>query len=228
MSWLITPSQPVPLDPSRSNVSLLLHCNGANGSTTITDSSPRPKTIIAFNGAALSTSQSKFGGASIRLNGINDYFNTPNSSEFNFGTDPFTAECWVYFNNNTARQVVFSYYQDSNTGWNVQIFNGKIIVNLSGDGIDITGSSTLAANTWHHIAVSGTSGASGIRLFVNGTQEGSTWTGATALNSTAAFGMGQILGALFLDGFIDEVRITKGVARYTANFTPPTAPFPDI
>ena len=70
MSWLITGSQPVPVDPLFNNVSLLLHGDGTNGFTTITDSSPTPKTVTAVGNAQISTAQSKFGGAVLRLMGL--------------------------------------------------------------------------------------------------------------------------------------------------------------
>jgi hypothetical protein len=69
MSWLITGSQPVPVDPQFGSVSLLLHGDGTNGSTTITDNSPTPKTVTAVGNAQISTAQSKFGGASILFDG---------------------------------------------------------------------------------------------------------------------------------------------------------------
>jgi hypothetical protein len=72
MSWLITPGQPVPVDLNRSNVSLLLHGNGTNGSTTITDNSPSPKTVTAVGNAQISTAQSKYGGGSIAFDGFSN------------------------------------------------------------------------------------------------------------------------------------------------------------
>jgi hypothetical protein len=73
MSWIITPQLRVPVDPVFNNVSLLLHGNGTNGSTTITDNSPTPKTVTAVGNAQISTAQSKFGGASIAFDGTGDY-----------------------------------------------------------------------------------------------------------------------------------------------------------
>ena len=85
------------------------------------------------------------------------------------------------------------------------------------------GTTVLSTNTWYHVAVSGEVGS--IKLFVNGVQEGSTYTGATSLNSTAITTVGGLwAGSLYntFFGYIDDLRITKGVARYTTNFTPPT------
>ena len=75
--------------------SLLMHFNGTNGSTTMTDNSKNNFTATATNGAALSTAQSKFGGASLFLDGTNDYVSIPNNAEFNFASGTFTIEFWV-------------------------------------------------------------------------------------------------------------------------------------
>jgi hypothetical protein len=229
MSWTITPQTKVPVDPFRSQVSLLLHGNGTNGSTTITDNSPSPKTVTVFGDAKISTAQSKFGGSSIAFDGTGDYLQIANNSAFNFETNSFTVEAWVYFNNVSGQQCLFTNYQNSTNGWALQLAGSAAInANLSGDGFDILGSTAISANTWYHIALSGTSASPGIKLFINGIQEGFTYTGATALNTTTAFITGSIAGSAYFNGYIDDLRITKGVARYTANFTPPAAPFPDI
>lgn len=77
-------------------VAALLHFDGVNGSTTITDNSKNNFTITATNGAVISTAQSKFGGASVFLDGTNDYLVTPTTSAFTFGTGDFTVELWIY------------------------------------------------------------------------------------------------------------------------------------
>ena len=219
-----------PTDSFFSSVSLLLHGNGSNGSTTITDSGPSPKTVTAIGNAQISTAQSKFGGTSIAFDGSGDYLSIANNAAFNFQSSSFTVEAWVYVttNNLAGNHCVVSNYQNSANGWALQLSNGTMRFNASGDGPDITGTTVFSTNTWYHVAVSGEIGS--IKLFINGTQEGSTYTGATSLNSTAITTVGGLwAGALFntLFGYIDELRITKGVARYTTNFTPPTEPFSD-
>ena len=212
-------------DQYYNSCSLLLHCDGTNGSTTFTDNSPSPKTVTAYNGAAISTAQSKFGGASGLFDGTNDYLSIPNNAEFNFASGTFTVEFWVYFSSVSGQRALVSTYQNSANGWTVQLYLGVVSVNLSGDGFDIAGTTTISANTWYHIAVSGTPGS--YKLFLNGVQEGSTYTGGTALSSTSALTIGQIVSSVYFNGYIDELRITKGVARYTGNFTPQTSAFPN-
>jgi hypothetical protein len=98
MSWIITGSEKYETDPYRSQVSLLLHGDGTNGSTTIVDSSPSPKTVTAVGDAQISTAQSKFGGASIAFDGNGDYLDASSSNQYAIGTEDFTVEGWVYFN----------------------------------------------------------------------------------------------------------------------------------
>ena len=227
MSWLITGSQPVPVDPFRSQVSLLLHGNGTNGSTTITDNSPSPKTVTAVGNAQISTAQSKFGGASIALDGSGDYLTVLNSSQFNFGVDDFTIEAWFYRTSTATSFEIASY---GNPGADGFFFtsNTSAIDFGTGSAVVLASSSTsLALNVWTHIAVTRSSNVT--RVFANGIAGATTTNALNNLNSTTVFRVGANRAVnAFATGYIDEFRITKGVARYTANFTPPTAPFPDI
>ena len=206
-------------DPYFESVSLLLHMNGSNGSTTFADSSLNSLAVTAAGNAQISTAQSKFGGASAYFDGTGDYLSISTNSVFNFGAGAFTVETWVRFSSASGQQCIASNYGSSTAGWSIQLFGGTIIVNLSGDGVDITGTTVISANTWYHVALSGSTGA--IRLFINGTQEGSTYAGAVLLDTSSSLNVGAITGTATLNGYLDEVRITKGVARYTANFTVP-------
>jgi hypothetical protein len=205
--------------------SLLLHFSGSNGSTTFTDNSPRTKTATSNNGAVISTAQSKFGGTSGFFDGTNDYVSIPNNTEFNFTSGTFTVELWAYFSSVSDQRVLVTNYQDATNGWVLQLLNGIVNVNLSGNGQDIIGTTTILTNTWYHITVSGTAGA--YKLFLNGVQEGSTYTGGTTLTSTSALTIGQIISSGYFIGYIDELRITNGVARYTASFATQSVQFPD-
>ena len=232
MSWLITGSQPVPVDPVFNNVSLLLHGNGTNGSTTITDSSPTPKTVTAVGNAQISTAQSKFGGSSIAFDGTGDYLTIPSNSAFNFELGDFCVETWVYVTAYTpgGTDVICSTYLNSVIGWTLGIFagTGKFYGAAGGDGAQINDPNTLITNQWVHLAF--TRSGSTLRFFVNGLLSGTPRSYSTSMSSTSSLHIGTNVGGgpLSLNGYIDDLRITKGVARYTANFTPPSAPFPDI
>ena len=218
-------------DRNYSNVSLLLHGDGTNGSTTITDSSPTPKTVTAVGNAQISTAQSKFGGASIAFDGTGDYLTTQSSNEFNFGSSDFTIEFWIKSTKAGRQDPVGWNYNFNSAGWAGFIFN---LSTGSMAWFENTNSRISALSTgwnngeWNHIAV--TRSGNSVRMFLIGNQVGSTYTTSHSYGANSSgFIIGNIFGELSgaVDAYIDDLRITKGVARYTANFTPPTAAFAD-
>lgn len=245
MSWTVTPAEKTPVDKQGiGSVSLLLHGNGTNGSTTITDSSPTPKTVTAVGNAQISTAQSKFGGASLLFDGNGDYLNIPDSIDWNLPGD-FTVEAWVYLTAYSASYlgafgatIVSQYFsnagQGPDQGWQLRI-NGTAssytTINVYTGRTDLNFATTVSLNAWTHVAV--TRSGSSIRAFVNGTQAGSTITNSDPFTESTTRqlwigGLNDPTYRFWLSGYIDDLRITKGVARYTTNFTPPTASFPDI
>jgi len=239
MSWVITGSEKNPVDLYRSQVSLLLHGDGANGSTTITDNSPSPKTVTAVGNAQISTAQSKFGGASIAFDGNGDALSVAGLSDLSQFTMPGVAatyECWLYLNSLPAvRYFLFGSFGTGDSGWTVDIdSSGNIFISRNSSGATVSLSSPVVASSWQHLAV--VSNGTTIVVYRNGISVGSlaassNLVGAGAIGAvTQDFRIGarQAANLLPLNGYIDDLRITKGVARYTANFTPPTAPFPDI
>ena len=230
-----------PVDEEFDKVSLLLHGDGTNGSTTIVDSSSSPKAVTAVGDAQISTAQSKFGGSSLVFDGNGDYLSTPATS-FQFLhklTDSWTAESWVYLLSSSSDNTIFDTGGASgNTIGTLLHFNSSLsLIATVRQGTVTRATSSpnniVTLNSWHHIALSYDQSA--FRLFVDGTLVGSTTfntqTSNDSTQSTLKVGAfeyaGTVLGG-FMDGYIDDFRITKGVARYTANFTPPTAPFPDL
>jgi hypothetical protein len=231
MSWLITPSQPVPLDPYRSNVSLLLYGDGANGSTTITDSSPTPKVMTVGGNAQISTAQSKFGGSSLVFDGNGDFLLSAADRTLDITAVPWTIEFFAYFLTLGNRAIVNMVVADgANAGVNIYTASSGAPLRVD-DGVAAdTGPSggALSVNTWYHIAV--TSASNSVRLFIDGALV-NTYTGAVSASRVITRVKLGKLGSTGLNdfhGYLEEVRITKGVARYTANFTPPTTAFPDI
>ena len=212
-----------------SNVSLLLKADGANGGTTFTDSSPNAFAVSRTGNTVISTAQSKYGGTSIYLPGssalrIND------NNAFTFDGD-FTIEAWVYMTSTSGPRSIISQWAPSSFTFRVDNGRPYIAYRLGISDIGVKGTTTLvSANTWTHVAVSRS--GSTIRLFVNGVQDATTATAAGALgNSTNQISIGNLLNSLggfdtagggyAFTGYIDDLRVTKGVARYTANFTPP-------
>ena len=212
-------------DPYFSNVSLLLHGDGANGSTTIIDNSPSPKTVTAFGDAQISTTQSKFGGASIAFDGTDDYLAAASSADFAFGTGDFTIEFWAHFQLSAAYQIfvatkLLGTFTD---GWSAFVSPSGAI-GMYSNGFIVQGGS-LSSGGFYHIAVTRASGL--VRAFANGSQVGTTASNTQNFTRNGLAVGANVGGTETLNGYIDDLRVTKGVARYTSNFTPPTAPFPN-
>ena len=226
---VLAKGQPVPNDPNFAFNSLLLHGDGTNGSTVITDSSGSPKTVTAVGNAQISTTQSKFGGTSIYLDGTGDAASVASNTAFAFGTNDFTIELWVYPVSVSGNPVLFDTRPSGNGAWPVIYFDGGRLRYFLNTTDRISGSTVLATNTtWYHIALC--RAGSNTKVFLNGIQEGSTYSDSTSLLQ-GPFALGidsRNLTANPFNAYFDDVRVTKGVARYTANFTPPTLPFPDF
>lgn len=227
----------MPGDASFSNVSLLLHLDGADGATTTTDVSPSPKTPTFFSGAALSTAKSRFGSSSLSgasgASGARVSFLS--SDDFNMGTGDFTVECWVYVENYAPSGNVTHFVQRrSTTGpWTFYLAlttDNKpefSIYNTGGTRFKATGPALLPTNQW--VALRGVRDGSNIKMFVDGLLVATTAVSGAAYGSTEPLiliGTSDGDSRFRLDGYIDEVRITKGVARSTSSYTPDTAPFP--
>jgi hypothetical protein len=210
------------------SVSLLLHGDGANGSTAITDSSPSPKTVTVFGNTQISTAQSKFGGASLLFDGSGDYLTISNpDNAFVFSGD-FTIEAWV--RRSTGLNVI---YTNNSTGeWNSRGGGVHIDANryeMTGIGSVNYTTGTIAADTWTHLAL--VRSGSSVLMFINGNFDSTRTSSTTIGNGTNVPGVGLLdsfagTPRQFWNGYIDELRVSK-VAQYTANFTPPAAPFPD-
>lgn len=204
------------------NTSLLLNTTNA----AIFDNSMK-NDLETVGNAQISTSVKKFGTGSMAFDGSGDYLTSPIKAELGYSTGDFTIEFWVYPNNSTGAQVIFDQRAGSASGTAPTIYLNSGSLRYYTDGADrITGGSVSAAQ-WSHIAVcrSGTS----TKMFINGTQTGSTLTDTRSyVDSPISIGEASDgTGGAVLNGYIDDFRITKGVARYTANFTAPTAPFPN-
>ena len=213
---------PTPTDPDFANVSLLLHMDGADESTTFTDSSANAVTVTANGGAEISTAESKFGGASGYFDGVDSSI----EASVSLGeTGDFTCECWFRAESIAESGIVNQGNSDSFGNFAVALSpTGQIYLYASNDVRIMSDAETVEAGEWYHLALcrQGTT----TTLFLNGTSIGSTST-ALAFTGTP-FKVGNGFGGIaFFSGYVDDLRITTGVARYTANFTPPTAAFPD-
>jgi hypothetical protein len=196
--------------------------DGTNGSTTFTDSSLNALTITPTS-ATISTSQAKY-GASGFFNGTSAYL-TAASSAITLGTSDFTIEFWIY----PLDVRTFSLY-DSRTNETNPNGNGFVIGTSASQawvvyqGANRIVGPTVVANQWTHVAV--TRSGSSVKMYINGTQVGSTWTTTGSFSDGATLiGTDYPKNARFVNGYIDDFRISR-FARYVSNFTPPTAALP--
>lgn len=182
----------------------------------------------------LSNVQSKFGTGSFNFRGSNNSMVVSYNPNFDFfGPNPFTIELWMYATALKGYQGIISKASADSNGWGLIFETNNTLSFYAGNGtwsVVLTGTTTPTLNTWHHIAV--TRDSSNVwRLFYDGTISNST----TNTLSMASYVQPLYIGkypyfpsynsGMDFGGYIDDVRITKGIARYTANYTPPTRGF---
>lgn len=224
---------------------LLIHANGSDGSTSFTDESSNAHTITAVGNAQVDTAQSKFGGASLLLDGNTDKLTTPDSSVYNLGSANFTWQAWVRGNGNLgvsagANDGIIGHGKfDDASGSNT---HSLFILNGAGSGDNIgfriggtvllQGAHGMSNNVWYHVAlIRGWNGnANDWAITIDGTAVATT-TNATAVpDSTGLFYIGfegwdGSDTTSIWNGWIDEVVITPSTAIWTANFTPPSSEY---
>jgi hypothetical protein len=162
----------------------------------------------------------------VYFDGNGDYLYQPNQVNLQFGTGDYTVEFWIYPNSFSGTPVIID-FRTANAA-----SGGAIQISLSTSGVTtvygggatgnllITAAAAISTGVWTHIAL--TRNGTSTRLFINGTQSGSTATDSTGYGLGALWiGANASGGSNYLNGYIDDFRITKGVARYTATFTPP-------
>jgi len=210
-----------------SSLVFLGHFDGANGATSYVDATGR-HALTNIGNAALSTAQQRFGASSLKGDGSASAVTVSSDSDFAFGTGDFTLEAFVRASaadRTTPAALIDFRPAGVNGNYPTLRFDGttpgSLIYEVNNIPRIVT-TAVIVANTWQHVAVarSGTT----TRLFVDGVI-GGTWTDSVNYIQ----GMPRFLrnsgGSTPMSGYIDEVRIHKGLALYTATFTPPTAPF---
>lgn len=214
-----------PSDPFFSSVSVLLHGEGANGSTTIIDSSSSPKTITANGNAQISTTRSRFGVGSITFG--NGGYIISSGSAFQFGTANLTIQVSIYFNA-ISGQAIYDTLPINGNGnrtngfvWYLQN-TGKL--NLFSNGQNRGASvATIVTGQWYDLALVRSSGS--WSYWINGVLDTSFTYSVNLTDITMLLGMLGDSPNFYINGNVDELRVTKGVARSIA---PLTAPFPDL
>jgi hypothetical protein len=224
----------VPTAPSTAvtNTQLLLNFTNAG----IIDNSMM-NDLETVGNAQVSTSVVKYGTGSMAFDGSGDWLQIPNSQNFNFGSGNFTVEGWVYCTNTTPRQDIFTTPANGSgyNGLSFGINNGNFEITSSWSSgswqILFASAGAIVANTWYHFAIVRNGGT--LTVYINGT---STYSNTTLGTNSLVFGTdpatisyGRINqgDARYLYGNIDDFRVTKGAARYTANFTPQRSQWQD-
>jgi hypothetical protein len=204
------------------NVVSLLHFDGADASTTITDA--KGTTWTAGGATQLDTAQSKFGGSSLLVSASGGW-GQASSSNYALGTGDFTIEFWMRPNSASGLQIMFDMRPDGTEGLYPTVYcSGTDLYFFSNSTNRITATGAMPTGAFKHVAVARRDGVT--RMFVEGVQVGASYAdsanylgGRIRLGASGSNGTGQY------DGWLDEVRVTKGVARYAENFTPPTTAF---
>tara|TARA_B100001057_G_scaffold499081_1_gene608423 strand:- start:458 stop:2527 length:2070 start_codon:yes stop_codon:yes gene_type:complete len=218
------------------SVTLLTRFDGADGATEATDLSNTPATITFGAGAVIKTNQSKFGGASLYLNGSSNSYVRTNRVQ-NIGTGEFTLEAWIRPAASNTMRIISS--QD--------LVNTQAVLTLrvNSDGalacflrdktsgaptvyfFSAPGLVAMDGSKWHHAALTRDQ-SSKLTLWLDGTAVATQTSNANPTGNSNAYDIGHFdISQERWTGHIDEVRITEGVCRYTEAFTPPTQPFPN-
>lgn len=206
---------------------LLLHAEESDNSTNFVDSSGVYKLILPINNTCLSTSQYKFSPSSLYLNGTNNYLTIPSYDCFNFGTEDFTIDCWVYITNTGSYFPLIEARPSasySNFICGLYYISGAFKLDFVVSSGRLTSTSSIQLNQWQHIAFIRTSGI--LKCFINGTLDATTYSYSSNISyGRSSLYIGYNVDGNYLNGYIDELRVSKGIARWIENFTPPTEPY---
>lgn len=204
---------------------LLLHCNGVDQSTTFIDSSSSAHTITTLDNAKIITAQKKFGTGSGFLNSTSPFFagglGISPHSDFNFGTGDWTVDFWMRLESVASNNHIFSFKISAATycEWNCNA--DALTLYRPGKGILDTGDLSLSANTWYHVAF--VRSGNTFYVFLNGIlKDSDTDTYNFPLPTDITIGRRATQSTSRFYGQIDEFRVSKGIARWTSGFTPPT------
>lgn len=224
MSLLTSGAYASGVDPYFEDVALLLHMNGSNGSTTFTDNSSNNISVTANGNAQISTAQSKFGGAAGLFEPWNNDYLQATNAVLSPGTGDFTFEGWMYVPSGlSGYKCIFSLVSGSDDN-SLYVLSNTL---LWWDGGVQCISSTFANNAWLHFAATRQSGT--LRVFLHGVKSATNFTSIANINSgSVRIGTRGAATGEWFDGYLDDLRFTVGVARYTSSFIPIDAPHPDV
>lgn len=211
------------------NTILMIHSDTTDGSTTFTDSGNgpnNPHTINNFNSVHHEVDDQKFGATSINFEkDTSDYLTVDDHADWAMG-DTWTIDWWINWQTVGNTYLMGQFVGAGEHYWIVTYVGGNLGLDFVGDntgGSDSFGAWVPSTGIWYHVAIVAT--AAGVTAYIDGTSLGSVDAHSIADNASDLF-IGQLNGASYFDGYIDEFRISD-VARWSANFTPSTVPYCD-
>ena len=199
----------------------LIHSNSNDGNTSFIDSSLYTHSITANGEVHHNTSKNRIGSSSIYFDGSGDYLSLPNSVDWQFGSGDYTIDIWVYHTDITGQQT---YTSDTYSATNGVYFYKTAAQEL---GLyyssPIISGGTITVNTWHHVAVSRKGGM--VYLFLDGNIVASTTDSLSLTEQVLTIGDSSGTSSGEMIGFMDEIRVSKGVGRWDSNFNVLTLPY---
>ena len=222
-------------DSNSSSIVLAIPMDGANNGTTFTDESATIKgsgsaKAITRNGAVTSTTQSKFYGSSGFFDGIDDHLTTPDSNDFALGSGDFTIEFFINPSATASKGlfgIIGSGASTASTAFVAQLTSTNTLFFSAGDGsgeTNFTSTAVFTAGTWNHGAI--VRNGSTVNFYFNGVLNTSISFTRTISDQSTPFTIGRLgdyVGAGYYNGYIQDFRVYKGVAKYTSNFNPPSS-----
>lgn len=220
----------VPTAPVSATANTLLLANFTNAG--IFDGAMQ-NNLVTVGNAQINTAVTKYGTGSMYFDGSGDYLSMYATPNLTFGSGDWTVECWIYLPSLSSTYYAIASQRTGDTlstiGWALFVNTSKVGINCSNGSSSVTAENTtvLTTNTWYHVAAVRT--GNNLITYVNGI--GSTpasFTGSVVVaGSTTYVGFASGSAITAFSGYIDDLRITKGVARYVTNFTPPVARMPN-
>jgi hypothetical protein len=206
---------------------LMIHSNDSDGSTSFVDSSNSGHTINTAGDVHHESDQARFGATSIHFDGSGDYLKIPDSASWTFGSGDFTVDFWVKHTSLSGTQ--YYYCQSGQNAIGIQWTGSQLKAFTGPPWTGRTYDASLDTDTWYHIALVGIGGNT-VKLFLNGIALGADWSFNYNIDPDSGgtwdgTWIGGNNGLNPLSGYIDEFRISKGIARWTSNFTPPVKPY---
>lgn len=183
---------------------------------------------LTVTGTPLVVTQNPFQqntGKSLYFDGTGDYLTAPYNIQYQMVNEDFTIEAWVYRNVVGAEHnIAVTRSSASSDGWNVRINSSNTLQFYFTGGGSVTSTGTIPAGVWTYITV--VKSGNTAKLYINGVNDGTNAAiGTGTANSQALrIGVDNSNAAGYMNGYISDLRITKGVARYSTTFTPPTTP----